>query len=217
MDLQQKFGNRLASLLEEKNIKQADFADRVGCSRQSINFYILGKRSPDISLTAQMAKALGVSCDYLIGYSDYRLDKEASLTASGVGLSEEAMKVFAGLKLAATCDTGSNKAVSEQLGYNYETEWLPYAMQQAQVSLSLLNALIAHDKFGILLQYIKQYHDICKGDDELAIINDFMVEIQSTFTSKKYGTKEEQKLMKQEFCLHVALKYFDDILRDIAK
>ena len=71
MNTQQIFAERLSALLEEKNISQGEFAEMMKCSRQSINFYILGKRSPDIVLAAEMAKCLGVSCDYLLGNSDY--------------------------------------------------------------------------------------------------------------------------------------------------
>ena len=50
MEMQQIFGQRLEQLLSEKGISQGEFAEAVNCSRQSINFYILGKRNPDIAL-----------------------------------------------------------------------------------------------------------------------------------------------------------------------
>lgn len=143
MDLQQKFGARLLSLLEEKNISQGEFAKKMNCSRQSINFYILGRRSPDIVLAAKMAKYLGVSCDYLIGFSDFRSDKEANLTVQQAGLPE------------------------------------------------LLNRLISHDQFGVLLQYIKKYRDICHDNDGLSILQDFILAFESPATSLQYGDKNK--------------------------
>lgn len=217
MNLQQKFGERLLALLEEKNISQGEFAETMGCSRQSINFYILGKRSPDISLAASMARYFGVSCDYLIGFSDFRSDQEANFTASSVGLTEDTMKFFAGLKLMATGAVKPDTAVTDAFGLDYEKEVLPDSMLQAQRSLELLNSLISHDTFGVLLQYIKKYRDICHGEDEMAILKDFMLRLESPETGKVYGEEEENMKIMQEFCLHVASKYFDEIVRDISK
>ena len=53
MEMQQIFGQRLERLLSEKRISQGEFAEAVCCSRQSINFYILGKRNPDIALAGK--------------------------------------------------------------------------------------------------------------------------------------------------------------------
>ncbi|MEG0804407.1 MAG: helix-turn-helix transcriptional regulator, partial [Pygmaiobacter sp.] len=66
MDSQQIFCQRLTQLLDEKQISQKDLAQIIGCSRQSINLYLLGKRTPDITIAGQMATCLGVSCDYLL-------------------------------------------------------------------------------------------------------------------------------------------------------
>lgn len=215
MELQQKFGERLLALLEEKNISQGDFADKIGCSRQSINFYILGKRSPDITLAARMAKFLDVSCDYLIGFSNFKNDSEGNLSARNIGLSEDTMKFFAGLKIMASGPIQGEKEKYEAMGFDYEKEVIPYNMAQAQLTLNLLNAVISHDTFGVLLQYIKRYYDICNGCDELVVIKDFMMELESSYTGKRYGGKDENQKMMEEFCLHVISKYFDNIVRDI--
>ena len=109
MEMQQIFGKRLEQLLLEKGISQGEFAEAVKCSRQSINFYILGKRNPDIALAAKMANYLGVSCDYLVGLSDIRQDKSANLTADPLGLTDDTMKFFAGFQLLAAGKTNFGK------------------------------------------------------------------------------------------------------------
>lgn len=217
MDMQQKFGERLDALLREKNISQGDFADRVKCSRQSINFYILGKRTPDIVLAGQMADCLGVSCDYLIGRSDIRQDKAANLSASQLGMTDETMKFFAGLQLLATGKTNFKKQDYEQMGFDYEKEIAPYNAAHAKATLRLLNALISHERFGILLQYIKRYRDISCREDTMALLQDFMVQLESPLTGNIYGSKEENTEMMKEFCLHIISKYLDEIVRDISK
>lgn len=211
MDLQQKFGERLLLLLEEKNISQGKFAEKMGCSRQSINFYILGKRSPDITLAAKMAEFFGVSCDYMIGLSDFRTDKESNFTVHEVGMSEDTMKFFAGYTLMAKGLAKETTKKYEVLGLNYENEVLPYNMNQAQISLDLLNNLISHDQFGILLQYIKKYRDVCRGEDNFMILNDFMLSLDVL----QKDSSSNQDLIK-EFLLHVISKYFDEIVKDIA-
>ena len=215
MEMQQIFGHRLEQLLSEKGISQGEFAEAVNCSRQSINFYILGKRNPDIALAGKMAEYLGVSCDYLVGLSDIREDKSANLTADQLGLTDDTMKFFAGLQFMATGNTEYMKKDYEAIGFDYEKEIVPYNMKQGKATLKLLNDLIAHERFGILLQYIKRYKDIASGNDTMAILQDFMVQLESPLTGKIYGGKEENMEMMKEFCLHIVSKYFDEIVKDI--
>ena len=215
MEMQQIFGQRLEQLLLEKGISQGEFAEAVNCSRQSINFYILGKRNPDIVLAGKMAEYLGVSCDYLVGLSDIREDKSANLTADQLGLTDDTMKFFFGLKLLATGKANFMKKDYEAIGFNYEKDIIPYNKEQGKATLKILNDLISHERFGILLQYIKRYKDIACGNDTMAILQDFMVELESPLTGKVYGSKEENMEMMKEFCLYIASKYFDEIVKDI--
>ena len=215
MEMQQIFGHRLEQLLSEKGISQREFAEAVNCSRQSINFYILGKRNPDIALAGKMAEYLGVSCDYLVGLSNIREDKNSNLTADRLGLTDDTMKFFAGLQLLATGNTEHMKKDYEAIGFDYEKEIVPYNMAQGKATLKLLNDLISHERFGILLQYIKRYKDIANGEDTMALLQDFMVQLESPITGKIYGGKEENIEMMKEFCLHIVSKYFDEIVKDI--
>ena len=151
MEMQQIFGKRLEQLLLEKGVSQGEFAEAVKCSRQSINFYILEKRNPDIALAAKMADYLGVSCDYLVGLSGICQDKSANLTADQLGLTDDTMKFFAGLQLLAAGKTTFRKEEYEKIGFDYEKEIIPYNMAKAKATLTLLNNLISHERFGILL------------------------------------------------------------------
>ena len=90
-------------------------------------------------------------------------------------------------------------------------------MVQAKTTLKLLNDLISHERFGILLQYIQRYQDMENGEDTMAVLQDFMMQLESPLTSKTYGSKEENMEMMKEFCLHIASKYFDEIVQDIIK
>jgi hypothetical protein len=68
----------------------------------------------------------------------------------------------------------------------------------------------------MLLQYIKRYKDIANGEDTMAILQEFMVQLESPLTGNVYGGKEENMEMMKEFCLHIASKYFDEIVKDIS-
>ena len=217
MDMQQIFGKRLEQLLIEKEISQGEMAKAMNCSRQSINFYILGKRNPDIALAGRMARYLGVSCDYLVGLSDIRQDKSANLTADQLGLADETMKFLAGLQLLAGGKESYGREQYEKLGFDYEKDVAPYNMEHAKTTLILFNKMVAHDRFGILMQYIKRYYDIINGKDTTAILNDFMLKLQSPLTGQSYGGKDENLDMMKEFCLHIITKYLDEIVRDIVK
>lgn len=200
-DMQQIFGERLNALLQENNISQLEFSKLTGCSRQSINLYTLCKRTPDIVVAANMAKILGVSCDYLVGLSEFRNEADANTTVDEIGIDEETMKFFGGLKIAST-----DPSLSSFEG-----------MEQSHDTLKILNSIISHDKFGVMLQYVKRYKDILHNKDILSVLDNFMVELESPYTNEKYGSFDENMNLKADFCLHIATKYFNDIVVDVSK
>ncbi len=65
------FGNRLKTLREQQGIKQGQFADMIGISRQSMSNYESGKHSPDVDVIIKMAHALNCSTDYLMGLTEH--------------------------------------------------------------------------------------------------------------------------------------------------
>lgn len=77
MDNEEKinFGKRLKALREERNIKQGQFADRIGISRQSMNCYETGKYSPDTETIIKIADFLECSTDYLLGRTKHKNHK----------------------------------------------------------------------------------------------------------------------------------------------
>lgn len=70
-----KFGKRLKALREERNIKQGQFADKIGISRQSMNCYETGKSSPDTETIIRIADFLECSTDYLLGRTKHKNHK----------------------------------------------------------------------------------------------------------------------------------------------
>lgn len=67
-----EFGSRLKALREQSNIKQGQFADKIGIVRQSMSNYESGKHCPDVEVLKKMAKCLGCSVDYLLGLTEHK-------------------------------------------------------------------------------------------------------------------------------------------------
>lgn len=66
------FIKRFKEILEEKNIKQKEIADRVGVSEVTISRYLTGERIPRMDVVLKLASYLNVSIDYLLGNSDIK-------------------------------------------------------------------------------------------------------------------------------------------------
>lgn len=64
-----KFGDRLRLILEEKEIKQKEFAQMLNIAPTTLNGYINNNREPNIDLIIQIANKLNVSLDILLGNS----------------------------------------------------------------------------------------------------------------------------------------------------
>lgn len=129
VEKKQTFGSRLKAMRKERGYSSAEaLADAAGITRQSIGKYEKEERRPDIIVLRSLARALGVSSDYLLGLSEAKSPNE---TIQGIhreiGLSEKAI-----VRLS----------VDTTFGENY---------------IELLSALIAHDSFPKLLQVLGNY------------------------------------------------------------
>lgn len=64
------FADRVKKLLDARGISQRELADEVGITEVTMSRYITAERVPSATLIPSFAKALHVTCDYLIGVSD---------------------------------------------------------------------------------------------------------------------------------------------------
>jgi transcriptional regulator with XRE-family HTH domain len=64
------FAERVKKLLDARGISQRELADEVGITEVTMSRYITAERVPSATLIPSFAKALHVTCDYLIGVSD---------------------------------------------------------------------------------------------------------------------------------------------------
>ena len=89
------FGEKLSELLEERHLKQKEFAGMLNIAPTTLNGYIKDKRQPDFELIKRIASTLGVSVDYLLGGGSFNITaKELSLITRLRTLSEQQQKII---------------------------------------------------------------------------------------------------------------------------
>lgn len=84
------FAKRLRELMAERGENQTTLAEKINMRRQTVSLYTTGQSEPLASKVAEIARALDVSADYLLGLREV---KSTDITIQGVadytGLSEE--------------------------------------------------------------------------------------------------------------------------------
>lgn len=81
------FGERLAQLLHEKGITQAELSKKANTTNATISRYINGDREPRAEIATDIAKILNTNTDYLFGKTD-----NASAIDADYPISEEEWK-----------------------------------------------------------------------------------------------------------------------------
>lgn len=66
-DIKRIFSENLNTALQEKKLTQAQLAQKADTSPQNISKYCKGNALPDLGIVAQIAEALNVSVDWLLG------------------------------------------------------------------------------------------------------------------------------------------------------
>ena len=61
------FGHRLKIVREEKGLKREDVAKKIGTSAAIVGRYERNERTPSVDIAKNIAEALEVSLDYLVG------------------------------------------------------------------------------------------------------------------------------------------------------
>lgn len=122
------FGIKVKQLLEAKNITQKELAERANTTNATISRYVNGEREPKIDVASDIARALDVSVDYLLGYPVKNRIRE---------LREAAQK--------------QQKDLSADIGVSQPTisEW-----ESGRKEPSTKNAKKLADYFGVTVDYL---------------------------------------------------------------
>ena len=62
-----EFGNILKSLRLEKGVSQRKLGEDLGVVNQTVSFWEIGSREPDLDMLVKIAKYFDVSIGYLLG------------------------------------------------------------------------------------------------------------------------------------------------------
>jgi transcriptional regulator with XRE-family HTH domain len=91
------FKDRLKELIDKSEFNQREVAEKIGISKQTISFYVNGKRLPDIDTVYKLSKFFQVSSDYLLGLSDVQsLELDVKAIHEAIGLSDKAIEKLKG-------------------------------------------------------------------------------------------------------------------------
>jgi len=65
------FGKILKQLRQERNLSQRKLAEELGFSNQTVSFWEIGRREPDLDTLTKIADYFEVSTDFLLGRKDF--------------------------------------------------------------------------------------------------------------------------------------------------
>ena len=85
-------GERINTLLAERNVKQKELAEMIGVTDNTISYFCSGKRIPNTQQIKCIADYFDVSADYLLGISnDTTKNEDVKAICDYTGLSEKAV------------------------------------------------------------------------------------------------------------------------------
>ena len=87
------FGEKLVELRNEKKITQAESAELIGITRNTLSMYERNERCPNIDIAVNTANAYNVSLDYLFG-TGYKSKEKNDMSLFNLGFSEKAVDLL---------------------------------------------------------------------------------------------------------------------------
>ena len=73
---------RLKRLLESQGMSQKELAEKAGITESAVSHYLKGDRIPRGAILLNIAKALGVSTDYLLNLAEPENDSDKDITTA---------------------------------------------------------------------------------------------------------------------------------------
>ena len=67
------YNNRIRQLREDRDLRQIDVAEKTGIDQRTLSNYETGKTNPDSYAIIKLSQFYGVSCDYLLGVTEYNI------------------------------------------------------------------------------------------------------------------------------------------------
>ncbi len=91
---EENFVGRISQLYNESGLSVKDFADKVGISRQTMDFYLKGERSPSADSLIKISKTFSVTVDWMLAIPNAARSQSADIQSivNVLHLSEAAAK-----------------------------------------------------------------------------------------------------------------------------
>lgn len=141
------FKERLLELIKERKINQRELAEGIGISKQTISFYVNGKRLPDIDIFSDLCEYFEVSADYLLGITDFRSSNiDNKEIHQRLGLSDKAIATLVDIKENQIVQHRfSTKSIDEEVSGKIENHAIPESVEFSDI----VNAIIENKDFSL--------------------------------------------------------------------
>lgn len=114
------FAVRLRELFEKNNITQANFAEKLGITRQTVGNWLLGKSQPDFETLVKIADHFETTTDYLLGRTENKTtDIKIQSISEYTGLSDQAIKVLHLFDILKKTDINRNSQKKTDISSRY--------------------------------------------------------------------------------------------------
>lgn len=82
-------GVRLKNLRKQKDLTQDELAKMINVTKSTISYYKSGSRVPTVSNLYELARALNVSFDYLMGNDEFEVADDSEVKNYGMYMAKE--------------------------------------------------------------------------------------------------------------------------------
>ena len=168
------FGSRLKMLREQCNIKQGQFADKIGITRQSMSNYESGKHCPDIEVLKKMADFLECSVDYLLGLTEHSTaEKKEEFNESLSGLDEILCTIPEPVRIAwIDLFTETARQIAKDLNGNVQFHQSAVAIFHSMISLmNCCSTATENYENGIYAEQVAQKYNKIRFETMLQLRN----------------------------------------------
>lgn len=187
MDMKKTFSENLKKAIASRNMNQAKLAEKAGVSAQNVSKYCRAEVLPDLGAVVQIANALEVSVDSLLGNDDLLRAKKAENFTLADLLSEFVL-------IADTlnfCVSENTCYFEEQkLGFDYEEpqlQILDFWKKWTKYRKMLENHDIEKAEYHTLVNAkLKQMDHIHLSKDEMILLNLARMEKETIGFNLKY-------------------------------
>ncbi len=205
-------GQRINTVLADKNIKQKDLASALGVTDNTISYFVSGKRIPNTEQIIKISEFLNVSSDYLLGLvKEPSLNPEIQMIGNYTGLSTKAIEKLHKMTEKVDTSEAASVCIKSNAGLSYLTCFLN------DIDSDNFNKIIEDTDFYNLIYMIKRYSQselhvaLRKCELQKAInVNDLV-------SQTELDINLSSQIDNSDICFFKSQRLFLDIVKRISK